>query len=264
MAAAVAAATDHGAGHGPGPDHHGADLGRRLRMDLGRGRTPPHHTRTARQGPRRSPADALAQLGHRRPAGRRRGHPLPAGTHLRPRGRARPWPPGRETPGAASARQRHPLPGQPVPRPRAVRRTGWIRRPPSGRPLARHPPRQRQPHPGHPNAQVQLAGRHPAPLPDRRPDRRGPAPQRLDRHPAPLRPRLHRGPGIGRNGHYQPERRRFSRHEQPDRLLAPRARRLRTGPFAVRWRRRHPPGWTAPRRAGPRRSPAAAGNGSRC
>lgn len=50
------------------------------------------------------------------------------------------------------------------------------------------------------HAPLQLAGRHRAPLPDRRPDRRGPAPLRLDRHPAPLWPHLHRHTG----GHQRP------------------------------------------------------------
>ena len=62
----------------------------------------------------------------------------------------------------------------------------------------------------------------------------------------------------------QPERRRLRGHDQPGQLLAPRASQFRRGHPLVRPRRRRPRGWTAPRRAGPRRSPAAAGSGSRC
>jgi Transcriptional regulator, AbiEi antitoxin len=91
-------------------------------------------------------------------------------------------------------RQRHRLPGQPVRAVRVVRGTGRRRGPPGRRPLARHPPRQRQPGAGSADAALRLARRHRAPLPHRRPDRRRPAPPRLDRHPAPLRPHLHRNP----------------------------------------------------------------------
>lgn len=66
--------------------------------------------------------------------------------------------------------------------------------PPGGRPLARYPPRQRQPGAGNGHAEIRVARRHRAPLPDRRGDRRGPAPPRLDRYLAPLRSRLHRHP----------------------------------------------------------------------
>ena len=69
------------------------------------------------------------------------------------------------------------------------------RGPPGRRPLARHPPRQRQPRAGNGDAEIRLARRHRAPLPDRRGNRRGPAPPRLDRNRPPLRPRLHRRPG---------------------------------------------------------------------
>ena len=63
VAAALAAAADHGGGHGPRPDRRGAVLRRRLRLDLGRRRPPPHHPRTARQSARRALADALAHAG---------------------------------------------------------------------------------------------------------------------------------------------------------------------------------------------------------
>ena len=65
VAAALAAAADHGGGYGPRPDRRGAVLRRRLRLDFGRCRPPPHHSRTARQGARGALADALARLGRR-------------------------------------------------------------------------------------------------------------------------------------------------------------------------------------------------------
>ena len=56
-----------------------------------------------------------------------------------------------------------------------------------------YPPGQRQPGPGSADAEVRLARRHRVPLPDRRGDRRGPAPPGLDGHAAPLRADVHRG-----------------------------------------------------------------------
>ena len=171
-------------------------------MDLGRRRPPPDHARTARQGARGPYADALARLGHRRAAGRRRRRAFAAGAAVCARRRACPRAAAGPAAGPAQARQRSPLPGQPVREVRAVRRTGRQRRSPGRGTVARHPPGQRQPRAGRAHAEVRLAGRHRAPLPDRRRDRRGPAQPGLDRHPAPVRPLVHRDPGLrsGRSG----------------------------------------------------------------
>ena len=197
VAAAVAVASDHGGGHGPRPDRQGAVLRRRLRLDLGGYRPPPDHRRPAQQGTRGTLPDALARLGDRCGAGCGRRRPLPAGASLRPRRGVRPRPARSAAPGQAPARQREPLPGQPVRGVRTVRRTGRSRLPPGRRPLARHPPRQYQPHAGNADAEIRMARRHRVPLPDRRGGRRDPGPPRLDRHPAPVRPRLHRRPSAG-------------------------------------------------------------------
>ena len=106
MAAAVASAADQRRGHRARPDRRGADLRRCLRLDLGRCRPPPHHTRTARQGARGPLADALARLGHRGPARCRRRRPLAAGAAVRARCRARPRPAAGPAAGQAQAWQR--------------------------------------------------------------------------------------------------------------------------------------------------------------
>ena len=200
MAAAVASAADHRRGHRARPDRRGADLRRRLRLDLGCCRPPPQHTRTPRQGPRGPLADALARLGHRGPArcGRRR--PLAARAAVRARCRARPRAAAGAAAGQAQAWQRSPLPGQLVRAVQAVRGARRQRRSPGRGALARHPPGQRQPGPGSADAEVRLARRHRVPLPDRRGDRRGPAPPGLDGHATPVRAGLHRDPAAETGG----------------------------------------------------------------
>src|SRR6185437_2810891 len=73
----------------------------------------------------------------------------------------------------------------------------WTAAPPSGRgQVARYTKGQRQPGPGSADAEVRLARRHRVPLPDRRGDRRRPAPPGLDGHVAPVRAGVHRGPAA--------------------------------------------------------------------
>src|ERR1700730_13446611 len=83
VAAALAAAADHGGGHGPGPDCEGADVRRRVRLDLSWRRAQADVGGVAEQGAGRPVEDPLAGVDHGRPAGRGRWRPLSAGAELR-------------------------------------------------------------------------------------------------------------------------------------------------------------------------------------